>query len=301
MALCCPLILKVSPFMFCAAYGTQGAWFNKTAKVLPVKKFIYILGFAATPKKETKKFECPTCGKKFALRNTLNAHKRLHKQNHQCEICLKYFRCKSKLDDHLRVHTGEKPFECPVCGKCFAHKSNLNAHQKTHDSKKSLKCPVCPEGRFFRTNTDLAHHMAFHYEPKHACVKCGEKFHRSSDLDRHLLFHFQPAYECDKCGRMFHTPGILNKHKAVHSKPKHVCWNAVESFTVWTLWTATWSWNCTRGWRKVRLSQASLRLLKNLGCFLLQLESWWIKIWLRQCFIVNLCSTVLFCTVDFNF
>ena len=61
---------------------------------------------------EEKRFECPVCHKKFALKKTLQVHETSHKTEnkgpYQCSFCSKSFRYVANLDAHERIHTGTR-------------------------------------------------------------------------------------------------------------------------------------------------------------------------------------------------
>ena len=151
-------------------------------------KFISKINFQdsrAALTKNDKKFESPICEKKFATKNTLNRHKKIHGKVHQCKTCQKFFSRKSKLERHIRTHTGEKPYACLICDKRFRQKNHLKNHEATHSDERKFKCNICPDERSFKTKANLSHHMVYHYERKYSCPKCGKKFFNSTHLKGH--------------------------------------------------------------------------------------------------------------------
>ena len=136
-------------------------------------------------------FKCQTCDKRFSNKSNLNQHIKIHDElkAFKCDVCFKAFHQKSNLVKHYRTHTGEKPFACQVCDRKFAQKSDLVRHQAIHSDVRSFKCSICPEGRYFKTKTNLNQHMLFHFETKFACSHCDYKCHRKNDLARHLKTH----------------------------------------------------------------------------------------------------------------
>ena len=133
-----------------------------------------------------KMFECLTCNKKFASKDSLHKHQNIHDKTFQCKICHRLCHSKYNLDVHTRTHSGEKPHACSICGRRFTRKYHLKNHEATHSNEKKFKCIVCPDNRSFKTKQALTHHMVFHYETKFSCSKCGKKFHTTGSLNRHV-------------------------------------------------------------------------------------------------------------------
>ena len=82
----------------------------------------------------------PGCEKRFADKQALNSHKKIHdpKQCLPCpyEGCKQLSKNQSTLVKHIRTHTGEKPFGCPYCDYRAAQKNNVTTHiRKDHPGK----------------------------------------------------------------------------------------------------------------------------------------------------------------------
>ena len=140
-----------------------------------------------------KYFECDVCHRRYSTKGNLKKHMNIHNDSKRfkCDVCLKGFHQKINLTMHYRNHTGEKPFSCHICDRKFAVKSALVRHQATHSEIKSFKCSICPEGRFFKTKSQLTNHIRFHYEPKFSCCYCDHKSYTTGDLKRHEKNHLK--------------------------------------------------------------------------------------------------------------
>lgn len=81
------------------------------------------------------RFVCEECGKDYAEKKGLQAHKSLeHLQikPHKCpfEGCGKSFPLPSILRKHQNIHTGENKYPCPDCGKNFQYSGSLKRHMR---------------------------------------------------------------------------------------------------------------------------------------------------------------------------
>ncbi|XP_069672341.1 zinc finger protein 665-like isoform X2 [Periplaneta americana] len=194
----------------------------------------------------TKPFKCDDCGKSFAYRVTLVAHRRnhtgelpfncefcekrfsqkrslvLHRRTHTgekpfgCVVCGKRFVQSAHLYSHLRLHTGEKPYQCEVCGDSFRLKDVRDAHLRKHTGERPFKCNVC--GKAFRTSHSYYQHMWIHQGKKpYPCEYCGKAFRRSNGLKIHIRIHTgEKPHACDICGRCFAQKQDMKKHRNLH-------------------------------------------------------------------------------------
>ncbi|GLG97754.1 Krueppel homolog 1 [Gryllus bimaculatus] len=198
----------------------------------------------------SKPFKCEDCGKSFAYRVTLVAHRRNHTGElpFQCEFCSKRFSQKRSLILHRRIHTGEKPFVCMECGKRFVQSAHLYSHTRLHTGEKPYACEVCGEafrlkdvrdahqrkhtgerpfkcnvcGKAFRTSHSYYQHMWIHQGKKpYPCSYCGKAFRRSNGLKIHIRIHTgEKPHSCDICGRSFAQKQDMKKHRNLHGVGK---------------------------------------------------------------------------------
>ena len=90
---------------------------------------------------------------------------------------------------HHRMHSGEKPFACQICDRKFAVKFSVIHDKATNSEIKSFKCSICPEGRFFKTKSQLNQHMVFHYEPTFSRSHFASKSYTKSNMKKHEKSH----------------------------------------------------------------------------------------------------------------
>ena len=85
----------------------------------------------------TKLFECDKCHKKYASKETLKQHYKLHTRGVSaltCDKCYKRFKSNSNLKQHYKVHTeGESVPTCDKCYKQFKNNDNLKQHYFLHN------------------------------------------------------------------------------------------------------------------------------------------------------------------------
>ncbi|XP_059617318.1 oocyte zinc finger protein XlCOF26-like [Phlebotomus argentipes] len=96
---------------------------------------------------------CPVCDKAFQMIPSLQKHIQRHKLSgdswprlklkveHICDECGKSYACKSVLEAHKVMHTGLKPHKCDQCDKAFP----LFASLKVHIRNKHPQRPKAPK------------------------------------------------------------------------------------------------------------------------------------------------------------
>ena len=75
--------------------------------------------------------KCPSCQLTAKNKKALSNHLLIHKEKiHVCNECGLRFARKDYLSNHERVHSGEKQFSCNSCDRQFKQKSTLYKHSK---------------------------------------------------------------------------------------------------------------------------------------------------------------------------
>lgn len=215
--------------------------------------------------KETSQssLECPHCGKKFELKNSLSNHIKSHSdfrqfqcqdcgrrfkkegdyQRHRhlcgtahkymCEICQKTFMNMNSLTNHTRVHNDEKPFQCGNCSTAFKKQGDMKNHEVVCKSGVlPFKCPICQK-EFAAANT-LANHMLVHQEHTTTldCSKCGRKFRKPGSHLKHEAHCQQtPSFTCSRCDARFPSQEQLRRHSKNHIGERFHCNICEKTFT----------------------------------------------------------------------
>ncbi|XP_041480744.1 zinc finger protein 2 homolog [Lytechinus variegatus] len=167
-------------------------------------------------KKRDRQYQCSICNR-FFKSSVLNAHMRTHsnKKRHQCPQCGRRFGVKNTLIVHMRTHSGEKPYECSVCGRRFSQSGALTTHLKTHSDEKAYQCVEC--GRRFTLRYTLVIHMRTHSgEKPYECPVCQKRFSQCSGLATHKKTHVrkEKPYQCPLCLKRMSNKESLDFHFA---------------------------------------------------------------------------------------
>lgn len=182
-----------------------------------------------THQEEADRIICDICGKSFASKGGLSAHRVIHSDNREyiCEHCGAGFNQKGNLMTHLKtglalckgmkgVHT--LLVECSICKRSFTSLNRLRQHEKKHErinklmSANELTCKVCD--KLFRTFHEVKRHAMTHSgEKPFACTFCNKAFAQKSNLMAHMRIHtgYRP-YECYICGQGFTQGTNLKQH-----------------------------------------------------------------------------------------
>ncbi len=167
---------------------------------------------------------CDLCGKGFRTTGCLRTHKLTHETNKDkllhCAVCDKHFNRKDTFRVHMRIHTGDRPYVCQTCGKSFYTNSHLTDHMNVHSVEKTCKCPVCGKG--FTRKVVLKRHLKIHSgERPYKCdhENCGKAFFTKSDLKKHMPVHNleDSPFCCEFCFKKFTRADSLRIHKRIHT------------------------------------------------------------------------------------
>ncbi|XP_061540307.1 zinc finger protein 84-like [Phycodurus eques] len=92
-----------------------------------------------THRNDKKYISCCQCEKKFATKDGLRRHKKIHtgQKSFACAVCDKRFNVKANMLRHEKLHKRPKTFTCSLCRRSFRHRGRLIAHIRAHVNEKA--------------------------------------------------------------------------------------------------------------------------------------------------------------------
>lgn len=186
-------------------------------------------------KRQSKVYQCETCGKIFQNDSLLKQHDQFQHKNLPaacCMLCGKTFATKANLEKHYIVHTSERPYKCEKCPSSYKTSYALTKHKLLHQNVLPYECRDCEER--FRTIATYAKHRLLNHKNQiveqsqrkpinryMTCELCHEVFSRSIDLHKHINeSHADQSYPyitCPECPQQFLQQRQLAIHRNVHT------------------------------------------------------------------------------------
>ncbi|XP_001991617.2 zinc finger protein 510 [Drosophila grimshawi] len=171
---------------------------------------------------------CSYCGQKFARRQWLEEHQRIHtgERPFQCELCNARFAQRSNWRTHmLTTHQNKANFKCNQCDRQFKRRRLLDNHIKSRHTKlRDLRCTQCDAT--FGNPVYLRQHMLCHTgEKRFSCLICDKRFGRIENRNIHHFVHsIRKPYACLVCGKEFMRKQHIQQHIAtsMHHNPEIV-------------------------------------------------------------------------------
>ena len=95
-------------------------------------------------------------------------------------------------DLHIKSESNDQGFKCEICDKSFASEENRQVHVQIHqdsldegENSNKFQCSLCP--LIFDAAEDLKKHcFSTHYQGRHQCQLCPQKFVKKMHAYEHL-------------------------------------------------------------------------------------------------------------------
>ena len=108
----------------------------------------------------------------------------------KCEMCSRKFAKKNALANHVKVHVKIKDFQCKNCSKSFSKERDMKIHHTmVHLLTKPSSPNICHECKTsFKKRQQMEWHINkvhLNYKP-YKCNLCKKSFLRKAELNRHM-------------------------------------------------------------------------------------------------------------------
>lgn len=113
-----------------------------------------------------KPFVCKFCRRKFAEKDLLDLHSKVHEN--KCSKCKKKYSDKAKRDEHEErciTEPKNRRYECYLCGFGHWKKFRMVEHMPKHTGEKTFHCKLCP-AKFARSEPLKIHMRKTHQQEK---------------------------------------------------------------------------------------------------------------------------------------
>lgn len=77
-----------------------------------------------------RNLECDVCHKKYASKDVLRKHRKIHNKKYKCAKCDKGFDREDDFHTHEKTHEGFRPYPCLYCANSFTKEHSLTIHMK---------------------------------------------------------------------------------------------------------------------------------------------------------------------------
>ena len=164
----------------------------------------------------TEHDRCPTCGKSFARKASLDFHILSHNDtkstaSYNCRKCKMVFGKQWDYTRHMRLH--QIYCFCPVCKEGFNSEDSLSEHLLTHSvTSDRLTCQYCRK-RFIAKEYLDKHMVSYH---NHQNKKPDIQIEKTQNDENKLLDNLEKPFKCSQCHLSFAKLGNLSRHILAH-------------------------------------------------------------------------------------
>lgn len=132
--------------------------------------------------KDTKRCECPDCGKRFFYAHHLNLHLNESDDNKRaCQHCAKIM-TRDELVQHLIEIHNRRPYACSKCPALYKSLKKYKRHIVRAHAPSAFTCGDC--ARTFKSNQAFNAHLSIHSSK--TCTVCGKIFRNQPCFSYHV-------------------------------------------------------------------------------------------------------------------